>query len=312
MSNLSKGILLATTAAALNASIGIFSKFLMENGLNTQDIAFLKTLTAFLFISLFLLRQPLSMQKTAISKVATSSFLVLFSKIAVCAFLGIFTLFFFETLAYQYGHAANVVVVLMASAAISALLGGRLLLNEAVTVSALLGTAFAIIGITVISWSGSSNWLLISNAALAGSGYGLFSVLVKKFGLNGGIHLTRALMLFGSLYLLIPFLKNLHPITWSGSVIAAILALASLPTILGFYCTTKALEYLSAAKVQVTELSEPIFAMLLAWLFLNEIPTLHFFMGASCIVAGIFLINQMPITSFKRRYKIGYLISKLF
>ena len=35
--------------------------------------------------------------------------------------LGIFSLFFFETIAYNHGAAANVVVVLMASAAISAL-----------------------------------------------------------------------------------------------------------------------------------------------------------------------------------------------
>ncbi|WP_143432534.1 hypothetical protein [Histophilus somni] len=37
---------------------------------------------------------------------------------------GDFTLFFFETTAYQYGHAANVVVVLMTAAAVSSLLGG--------------------------------------------------------------------------------------------------------------------------------------------------------------------------------------------
>ena len=35
---------------------------------------------------------------------------------------------------------------------------------------------------------------------------------------------------------------------------------------------------MSAAKVQVTELSEPIFAALMAWVFIHEQPTLSFYM----------------------------------
>ena len=41
------GIFLAVSAALLNATIGIFSKVLMEQGLSVQHIAFLKTLTGF-------------------------------------------------------------------------------------------------------------------------------------------------------------------------------------------------------------------------------------------------------------------------
>ena len=43
------------SAALLNATIGIFSKVLMEQGLSVQHIAFLKTLTGFVFISIFAL-----------------------------------------------------------------------------------------------------------------------------------------------------------------------------------------------------------------------------------------------------------------
>lgn len=89
-------------------------------------------------------------------------------------------LFFFETTAYQYGFASNVVVVLMASASVSALLFGKILLNEKLTISAILGTLLAIIGIFAISWSGGSNLNMLLNAIIAGSGYGVFSVLVKN------------------------------------------------------------------------------------------------------------------------------------
>lgn len=42
MSKIMLGVLLALSAAALNASIGIFSKVLLQNGLIPQDIAFLR------------------------------------------------------------------------------------------------------------------------------------------------------------------------------------------------------------------------------------------------------------------------------
>ena len=48
-------------------------------------------------------------------------------------------------------------------------------------------------------------------------------------------------------------------------VIAALLALAALPTILGFFCTTKAIEYLKPSQVQALELTEPLFAALLGF-----------------------------------------------
>lgn len=49
---------------------------------------------------------------------------------AVCAFLGIFVLFHFETSAYSHYAAAGVVVILMASASISSILLGRIVLKD--------------------------------------------------------------------------------------------------------------------------------------------------------------------------------------
>ena len=60
------------------------------------------------------------------------------------------------------------------------------------------------------------------------------------------------------------------------------------------------LYYLSAAKVQVTELAEPLFAAVLAWMFLNEIPEGRFFVGAILIIAGIVSINGLYRPLLKR------------
>ena len=292
MNNLIIGTLFALCAAALNASIGVISKLLMHSGLSPQDIAFLKTIIAFFFLSILLFKVPVGQKIAFIS--STPSKLSVFAQIAICAFLGIFSLFFFETIAYNHGAAANVVVVLMASAAISALFFGRFVLKESVYIHSIFGTLLAILGISVISWKGENSVLMLINASIAGIGYGLFSVLIKKFKLNGGLFLTKYLLLFGSVYLAVPFLINFHSITFNTNIILGLIGLAVLPTILGFYCTTKALTYLPAAKVQVTELSEPIFAALMAWVFIHEQPTLTFLYGAIFIIAGIILINKAP------------------
>jgi len=292
VNNLIIGTLFALCAAALNASIGVISKLLMHSGLSPQDIAFLKTIIAFFFLSVFLFKVPVSQKVAFIS--STPSKLSVFTQIAICAFLGIFSLFFFETIAYNHGAAANVVVVLMASAAISALFFGRLVLKESIYIHSILGTFLAILGISVISWKGQNSLLMLINASIAGIGYGLFSVLIKKFRLNGGLFLTKYLLLFGSVYLAVPFLINFHSITFNTNILLGLIGLAVLPTILGFYCTTKALTYLPAAKVQVTELSEPIFAALMAWVFIHEQPTLSFLYGAIFIISGIFLMNKAP------------------
>ncbi|MDK9560428.1 DMT family transporter [Gallibacterium anatis] len=270
----------------------MFSKVLLANGLNAESIAFIKTLIAFLLVSLILFRHPLKTQLNAIQANFSSS-ATLLAKIAFCAFLGIFVMFIFETSAYQYGQAANVIVVLMAASAVFSLVGGWLLLSERIHFFAIIGTFSAILGIFIISWSGMEQWKAIVLALIAGAGYGFFSVFMQKFHLQGGLAFTQFLMLFGSLYLFIPFIRNLPDIHWSFPVTMNLLALAILPTLLGFFCTTKALSYLSAVKVQVTELSEPLFAMLLAWLFWGEFPSYAFYVGAFFIIVGIVLINQM-------------------
>lgn len=293
MSNLWLGIIFALTAACLNSTIGIISKTLMYSGLNANEVAFYKTLMAVILLSILIVKVPLK-QQLAYIQTNPHQHKTILLQIAICAFLGIFTLFLFETAAYKYGSAANVVVILMASSAIFALIFGALILHERINCWSLAGTLLSVTGIFIISWTGNCSALLIAYAMTAGLGYGLFSVCIKKFQLRGGIFLTWFLLLFGLIYLSIPFGYTFHLTPIHVNSITGIIGLAVLPTILGFFCTTKALGYLNAAKVQVTELSEPIFSMLLAWFFLNEQPTKEFGIGAFFIIVGIALINELP------------------
>ncbi len=284
-SNFSKGVIFALSAAALNATIGVLSKVLMSNGFTSSSVAVIKTIVGCILLSIVLLflKRPTSAAK--------------WSQAAICAFLGIFVLFHFETSAYRHYAAAGVVVVLMASASISSIILGRLFLKDPITANATVGAALAISGIAVIFGADLQQGFTLEGAALAsvaGCGYGAFSVVMKKMGVSGGLHFTRQLLFFGSLYLLMPAAADGFVIgELSSMAIAALLALAALPTILGFFCTTKAIEYLKPSQVQALELTEPLFAALLAFVALNEVPRESLYLGAALIIAGLCFSNEL-------------------
>ncbi|SUD90827.1 DMT family transporter [Psychrobacter phenylpyruvicus] len=293
--NKSLGAVFALSAAALNATIGIISILLMNTGLKSNDIAFFKTLIAFLLLTVLLSKTPIRQQHRDVATLEFNNPTLkrVMVAVAVCAFLGIFTLFVFETQAYQYGNPANVVVILMATATISATLFGALLLKNKITINTIVGVLLAVVGIFVISWSSEVNLQLVIFASLAGSGYGVFSVLMQRFGLKGGIYLTKYLLLFGSLFLFIPFMVTFDSISIGYQAVLGLLGLAIFPTILGFYCTTSALKHLPASKVQVVELSEPLFAMLFAWVILHEVATMRFWIGGALVIFGILAISDV-------------------
>lgn len=293
--NTNLGILFSLIAASINASIGIVSLNLINSGLSPEETAFYKTFIAFVFTFIILSRFSQKHQIKNISPDKPKHIVLI--QIAFCSLLGIFTLFFFETVAYNFGSPPNVVVTLMASAAISALVFGFLLLKEKISTNSVLGTLLAVVGIAIISWKGEINTYLLVNASIAGIGYGCFSVFIKKFQLNGGLFLTKYLLLFGSIYLFISAIPQIGTIVINKKVIFGMLFLAIFPTIIGFYCTTMALKYLSPSKVQVTELSEPIFSVLLTLIFLHTVPNYSFFVGAALIIMGIILINNIFIKS---------------
>ncbi|UUQ63054.1 DMT family transporter [Pseudomonas fuscovaginae UPB0736] len=283
--NFGKGVVFALCAAALNATIGVLSKVLMSSGFTASSVAVIKTILGCLLLSalLLFLKRPASKAK--------------WGQAAICAFLGIFVLFHFETSAYRHYAAAGVVVMLMASASISSILLGRIFLKDAITANATVGAVLAIAGIAVIFGADLSQGFTLQGAALAtiaGCGYGAFSVAMKRMGVSGGLHFTRQLLFFGGLYLLMPAAADGFVIgELSTLTIAALLALATLPTILGFFCTTKAIEYLKPSQVQALELTEPLFAALLAFVVLNEVPRESLYMGAVLIIIGLCFSNEL-------------------
>jgi len=275
-----KGLLFATAAAALNGTIGVFSKWIAESGLPASSIAFFRSLIGFAFLLILIRRSPGTRAG--------------FWRTAVCAFFGIFVLFFFETTAYRYELAANVVLVLMAMAAVSAFVLGWLFIGDRPHAARWLGLVVCLGGLfLVLGASAPGNMQGLACAAVAGIGYGAFTVLAKAMQLGGGLAVTRGLLMCGAVYLAVPFVADgavlppAEPAVWAG-----LLALALLPSIGGFYCTTRAVALATPAQVQLFELSEPLFAAILAMWFLREQPTIHTYFGGALVVAGLLISQQ--------------------
>ena len=92
------------------------------------------------------------------------------------------------------------------------------------------------------------------------------------------------LLLFGVIYLFIPFILSNHVSEVPLKSISFLFLLAIFSTIGGFFCTTKALTYLSATKVQIIELMEPVIALILAFFILGQA------MAWIQILGGFFII----------------------
>ena len=98
----------------------------------------------------------------------------------------------------------------------------------------------------------------------------------------------NSLTLFGTLYLFVPF--ALEGLVFIADVNTAILLifLALLPTIGGFLCTTKALTLLKSKSVQLIEVSEPIFSLVLSFMFLNQRITFWQIIGGFLLIVSIY------------------------
>jgi drug/metabolite transporter (DMT)-like permease len=73
----------------------------------------------------------------------------------------------------------------------------------------------------------------------------------------------------------------------------ALVGLAVVPTILGYYFTTLAVSYVEASRVQLYELSEPLFAVVLAALVLGEAVSGPQMVGGAFIISSIFVGDRL-------------------
>lgn len=256
--NKTSGLIYALIAAMCNGTVGVLSVKLFQAGMSANEVAFYKCLIGFIIILVIILL-------SGKLKVTFNFVKEKWPVGIICSFFGFFILYHFETTAYTTLNVSSVVFILFGSATVflfllSALTDKRFFnLSEAITI------AISIAGLYLIFMCDKKANISFGYglffASVAGIGYGTFLYLSKKMKFGSGLPQMFTLLLFGNFYLFIPYTQGVELIDINVLSISILIGLAILPTIGGFWCTTKALTLTSSQSVQLIELSEPVFAI---------------------------------------------------
>lgn len=173
--------------------------------------------------------------------------------------------------------------------------------KRAPTRQALIGTTVAVIGVVTIvthtrSLSGEAHPLYLVSLLLATVGWS-FGTLIQKRAVQPGtvLSFTCAQMLFGSLFqLFMSFVDgewaqfDPSSITWSS--LAAVAYLVVFGSIVGLNCYLWLLTKVAAPKVATYALVNPVVALLLGTVVLNETLTPIAIMATVLVLAGVSLV----------------------
>lgn len=290
-----EGSVFALLAALLNGTVGVISVNLFNSGLPPESVAFLKCFLALSVVGIFLLFT--GKVKKLIAYLAIKWHLV-----AACSFFGFFVLYHFETAAYASVNVAVVVFCLFGASTmttffLNCLIDKRWLKNYEIIsiILAISGLFFILLDNNI----GNATAYGLTSAIIAGVGYGFFLVMTKYFKIGEGMITIFSLLLFGLLFLFVPFMKS-GAILPSSNDLPSLLLLALLPTLGGFLCTTKALIILKSQSVQLIELTEPLFAIVFGYIFLGQLTNKYQIGGGgliifSIVVHGLFFHQEQPI-----------------
>jgi drug/metabolite transporter (DMT)-like permease len=279
----------AVLAALCNATIGGLSKILFQSGLAPIQVAFYKCFIAFIFISLLQVKVLPTLFRSRKHD---------WHKIALAALFGVFTLYYFETEAYSYATIATVVFALLASSTITTFLMSNFCLGDSLDRYQFFALVLAILGLLFMIKPAGNGMVSVGGglAVIAGIGYGLFFTVSKSLKLDtGGLAFLWWFIGFGCIFLAIPFFFT-HPNLPRHNSLLGLTLLAIIPTIGGFYFTSNALSQGIARGVQIFELSEPIFAVLIGLLIFHENIGIKDVIGGGLILLAIYCFNMRPIS----------------
>lgn len=279
------GALFATLAAIFNATVGVMSVNLFNNGLAPQSVAFLQCIIALVILLGYVL---LLKREQLLSKLKMK-----WKPLSICALFGFFTLYTFETKAYDTLNVAVVVFILFGSSMVTTFVLSCFYDKRLISVKELISIALSIVGLGLIfSYElGGESLAGVVNAMISGIGYGVFLVISKRYDIGSCIVTLTSLLMFGTVYLFGYWVISPSEISlavvYESSVY--LLCLAVLPTIGGFYCTIKALSLIKSESVQLIELSEPVFAILFSFLLLSQVMTFDQAVGVAIILLAILM-----------------------
>jgi drug/metabolite transporter (DMT)-like permease len=290
-----QGYIYALCSAICSGTIGVFSVKAIHAGLPPMAIAFYRCIFAFVILtSWFVISGQVKQWVIYLRK--------FYLKIIFCAFFGLFIVYTFETHAYQYANVPVVVFLLLGSSTLSSFILSSILHKHRPRIYEIVSCVLAICGLIFVFGLNNLqafkiNLIGAALAILAGIGYGGFLAFSNKLRIGTGLMVVNSLALLGAIYLFPGFIHSgaILPSTYS---LPFLLALVVVPTIGGFWFTTRALTVIKTSTVQLIELSEPLFAVTLAFVVLHQKLSFSEFLG------GLFILGAIIINYFGTNYRI--------
>jgi drug/metabolite transporter (DMT)-like permease len=164
-----------------------------------------------------------------------------------------------------------------------------------------LGLAMGLAGIIMIfgehlsEFSNSNYTKGIALTFAANLCWAIGSIYIKKKNQNSNPFLNAGLqMLFGGLFL-IPFslvLDDYSKIQWNKEVIGSLIYMIMIGSVAAYACYSYAIKKLPMTLVSLYAYINPIVAVILGWLILNEKLNFQIALAIAVTVAGIYLVNR--------------------
>lgn len=165
----------------------------------------------------------------------------------------------------------------------------------------LLGLAAGITGIVIIfgehlaEFSDANYTAGIVVTFLANLSWAIGSIWMKKKSQAGNPFLNAGLqMTFGMLFIipLTLLLDDYSSLTWAPSLIYALLYMALIGSVAAYACYAYAIKHLPMTLVSLYAYINPIVAVVLGWLILDEKLNLRMGIAILITLAGIFIVNK--------------------
>jgi drug/metabolite transporter (DMT)-like permease len=173
--------------------------------------------------------------------------------------------------------------------------------GEKPTLPILAGTVLGLLGIVLIFGNDLSeltngNYLMgIGMTLLATAGWASGSVWIKKQHINTNPFVNAGLqMFFGGLFMLIlsPLADDLSNVHWSSEAFYAMLYLIVFGSLIAYTCYAYAIRKLPMTIVSMYAYINPLVAVLLGWLILDEVLNLRIGIAMLITITGIYLVNR--------------------
>lgn len=199
-------------------------------------------------------------------------------------------------------------VVLVTTAPLFVLIASPRLLGVPISGRSVISLALALAGVVIIAGgdfllSPRALWgdVLALGGAIAAAGY---LVVGKK--LRGQVRLVSYLAVVyavaGAALAVATLALGVEAMPHRASAWPVLFALAVVPTLIGHSLLNWALKFYEAFKVNLAILLEPVFASLLAWAVLGEVPPAHVLPGAALVLAALAL-EYGALAVMKQRWR---------